>query len=205
MASHIELLLTENVDNLGIVGDVVKVRNGFARNFLLPFNLATTPTDEAISALAGKRAEAERMVRELRAQREKLIEKMQELEIELKRSCNDLGMLYGSVTQQDIAAALAEKGFAVKPREIRLSQTIKRVDTYHFPVKLDSDLEAEITLKVVADRNIGEEEREEMEFDDEGNLVEPGRRPARRPRRGAEHADAESGEAKPKKGADAKA
>ncbi len=197
MASHIELLLTESVDNLGIVGDVVKVRTGYARNFLLPFNLATTPTTEAVAALAGKRAEAERMVRELRAQREKLIEKMQELEIELTRSCNDLGMLYGSVTQQDIAAALGEKGFAVKPREVRLSQTIKRVDTYHFPVKLDSDLEAEITLKVIADRKLGEDDREEMEFDDEGNLVEKGpRRESRRPRKGAEQAGEPGGESK---------
>ncbi len=198
MARHIELLLTENVDNLGIVGDVVKVRPGYARNYLLPFELATTPTPDAVAALAGKRAEAEKQLRELRAQREKMIEKMQELEIELTRSCNDLGMLYGSVTQQDIATALGEKGFNVKPREIRLAQTIKRVDTYHFPVKLDTDLEAEITLKVIADRQITEDAREEMEFDDEGNLVEKPRRESRRQRERAEAKDEDGVAGKPK-------
>ncbi len=197
MARHIELLLTENVDNLGIVGDVVKVRSGYARNYLLPFDLATTPTPEAVASLAGKRAEAEKMVRELRTQREKMIEKMQGLEIELTRSCNDLGMLYGSVTQQDVAAVLGEKGYNVKPREVRLSQTIKRIDTYHFPVKLDADLEAEVTLKVVADRELGDEDaREEMEFDDEGNLIEKPRREHRRQRENTE----EQGEAHEGKG-----
>lgn len=203
MASHIELLLTENVDNLGIVGDVVKVRVGYARNYLLPFSLATTPTEDAVAALAGKRAEAERMVKELRSQREKMIEKLQDLEVELTRPCNDLGMLYGSVTQQDIAAVLGERGFGVKPREVRLSQTIKRVDTYHIPVKLDADLEAEITLKVVADRELGEDDREEMEFDDEGNLVEKTARSARKHRGGEGAPEAGEGEAKPKKGAKA--
>lgn len=197
MARHIELLLTENVDNLGIVGDVVKVRSGYARNYLLPFSMATTPTPEAVSALAGKRAEAEKMLRELRAQREKMIEKMQNLEIELTRPCNDLGMLYGSVTQQDIASVLAEKGFTVKPREVRLSQTIKRIDTYHFPVKLDADLEAEVTLKVLPDRELAEEARDEMEFDDEGNLIEKPRKPSRKARAEAAEA-ADAGEAKPK-------
>ncbi|MBL0922509.1 MAG: 50S ribosomal protein L9 [Phycisphaerales bacterium] len=154
MARSVQLLLTETVDNLGIVGDVVNVRTGYARNFLLPNNLATTPTEEKVAALAAKRAEAERHQRELRSQRESLIEKLEGVEVTLVRSCNDQGQLYGSITQQDIATALGEAGYSVKPREVRISQTIKRVDTYHINVKVASDLEADVTLHVKPDRDL---------------------------------------------------
>lgn len=171
MARNVKLLLTENVDNLGIVGDVVSVRVGYARNYLLPRGLATEPSDELIQDLATKRAEAEKQVAMLRRQREEMIAKLAGLEITLTRACNDQGHLYGSVTQQDIAEALGELGYAVRPREVRLPGSIKRVDAFDVHVKLDSDLEADIKLWVEADRAL-ETEREEMEFDNEGNLVE---------------------------------
>lgn len=180
MASkNIKLLLTENVDNLGIVGDVVNVRVGYARNFLLPRELATTPSEERLAELAEKRAEAKREQAQLMEKRREMIGKMEGLELTLTRSCNDLGHLYGSVTQQDVAEALAEKGFEVKPREVRLPFTIKRVDDFDVLVKFSSDLEANIKLHVQPDRTLEEESRREMEFDDEGNLVEPGSRPRR--------------------------
>ncbi len=171
MSKDLQLLLVESVDNLGIVGDVVKVRSGYARNFLLPMGLATTPSDDKVKSLASKRAEAEKEQREMRAAREAMIEKIENFEVELVRSCNDQGLLYGSVTQGDIADALVAKGFDVKAREIRLSQTIKRVETHHVSVKVDKDLEAEITVKVVADRQIESDDREEVEVDDEGNMI----------------------------------
>ena len=171
MSKDLQLLLVESVDNLGIVGDVVKVRSGYARNFLLPMGLATTPSEDKIKSLASKRAEAEKEQREMRAAREAMIGKLEDYEIELVRSCNDQGLLYGSVTQGDIADALVAKGFDVKAREIRLSQTIKRVETHQVSVKLDKDLETEITVKVVADREIESDDREEIEVDDEGNMI----------------------------------
>lgn len=174
MAKDIQLLLTESVDNLGIVGDVVKVRAGYARNYLLPMGFATEPSEDKVKALAAKRADAERHQREMRAQREQMIEKLEGYEVELTRSCNDQGLLYGSVTQQDIADLLAAKGFAVKARDIRLSQTIKRVETHHVLVKLDRDLEADITVKVVPDRTIEADDKVEVEVDDEGNMIMPG-------------------------------
>jgi large subunit ribosomal protein L9 len=173
MASkHTRLLLTENVDNLGIVGDVVRVRLGYARNYLLPFNLATTPSDDLIKDLAAKRAQAEKQLAELRKQREGMIAKLNGQQLTLTRSCNDQGHLYGSVTQQDIATALGEVGFTVKPREVRLPGTIKRIDTYDIHIKLDSDLQADIKLWVVADRQLELESQNEMEFDSEGELIE---------------------------------
>lgn len=154
MPKSVKLLLTENVEALGIVGDVVNVRNGYARNFLLPRSLATQPSEEKIKALAAKRAEAERMLAEQRASREQLTQKLQGVEVHLTRSCNDQGILYGGITQQEIAAALAEQGFGVKPREVRIPFAIKRVDTYDVHIKLDSDLDSVIKLWVMADRKL---------------------------------------------------
>lgn len=184
-----ELLLLETVDNLGIVGDVVKVRSGYARNYLVPMGLATVPSEELVKSLASKRAQAEKHQREVRVQREQMIEKLEGLEIELVRSCNDQGLLYGSVTQGDIADALSAKGYNVKAREVRLPQTIKRVETHHISVKLDKDLEAEVTVKVVPDRELQADDRDEVEVDEEGNMIQKDARPAKR---GKKRAEAES-------------
>ena len=175
MAKTLELLLTENVDNLGIVGDVVKVRQGYARNYLLPRQLATTPSEEMIKSLQAKRVEAEKMLAEERKVRATTVEKLAGHELHLTRSCNDQGVLYAGVTQQEIAAALNAAGFGVRPRDVRLHEAIKRVDTYDVHIKFDTDLETHIKLWVLADRKLDqrEEEREEMEFDNEGNLILP--------------------------------
>ena len=172
MARSVKLLLVENVDNLGIVGDVVNVRLGFARNYLLPFGYATTPSDELIASLAEKRVIAEKEVASRRSQREVMIGKLNGQQLTLIRACNDQGQLYGSVTQQDISVALKEVGFVVSAREVRLPTTIKRIDSFDIHIKVDSDLEADIKLWVVADRELDTDENEEMEFDNEGELIE---------------------------------
>ncbi len=152
MHKNVKLLLTDNVEALGIVGDVVNVRTGYARNFLLPRNLATQPSEEKIKALAAKRADAERMLAEQRKHREELSHKLEGVEVHLTRSCNDQGILYGAITQQDIAGELNKMGHAVKPRDVRLTQAIKRIDSYDVHIKLDSDLDASVKLWVVSDR-----------------------------------------------------
>lgn len=184
MAKNLKLLLVENVDNLGIVGDVVNVRLGYARNYLLPRGLATQPSDELLASLQQKRKEAEKQVAELRAHRTELIKRLEGLAITLTRACNDQGHLYGSVSQHDLAEALSSLGYPVKAREVRLAQTIKRVDHYDVHVRFDSSLEATVTVHVVADRQLDGEREEEMEFDNEGNLIE------KRPKKGAKNADA---------------
>lgn len=174
----VKLLLTESVDNLGIVGDVVNVRVGYARNYLLPRDLATTPSEEKLAALAEKRAQAEKERAAQIEARKAMIAKMEGCEVTLKRSCNDIGHLYGSVTQQDIANALAEQGFHVKAREVRIPYTIKRLDSFDVLIKFATDMEATVKLNVIADRTIEEDDRVEMEFDNEGNLIEPSAKPA---------------------------
>ena len=117
---RIELLLTENVDNLGIVGDVVKVRPGYARNYLLPHSLAEKPTEGAKKKVAARRAQVEAELKARRDQQEKLIEKLNGFEVTLKRSHNEEGLLYGSVTQHDIVLALAEEGLHLSERDVRI-------------------------------------------------------------------------------------
>ncbi len=196
MAKTIELLLTSTVEPLGIVGDVVKVKPGYARNFLLPRDLATTPSAEKIEELAAARADAKKAREARRASREEMVGKLEGYEITLTRACNDSGLLYGSVSQQDIAEALVAEGFEVKPRDIRIPQTIKRVDTYEVPVRPESDLEATVKVWVVADRALDtDDDREEMEFDNEGNLIEPSEKPARA-EEAAEASEAEGEEEK---------
>lgn len=153
MPRTVKLLLTENVDNTGIVGDVVTVRKGFARNYLLPRSLATTPSEQLIAQLQTKRAEALAALEELRRQRQALISRLDGQELTMIRSCNDLGILYGAVTQHDLASALEKAGYAgIKDREVRLGQPIKRVGQYEITVKFDTDLEAGVKVKVDPDR-----------------------------------------------------
>ncbi len=173
MAKTIQLLLTSTVEPLGIVGDVVKVKPGYARNFLLPNDLATPPSDEKIAELATARAEAQKDRDTRRQQREEKVGKLEGYELTITRSCNDTGLLYGSVSQQDIADALKEEGYDVRARDVRIPHTIKRVDTYDVPVKPESDLEATIKLWVVADRelDLGTDESPDMEFDSDGELI----------------------------------
>lgn len=191
MSKTIKLLLTESVDTLGIVGDVVEVKMGYARNFLLPHEMAMMPSDDAIAHLAGKRAKAEKEMLSLRSNRELMIDKLDGVELTLVRSCNDAGHLYGSVTQNDIAMALSNAGYPVTPRSVRLPHAIKRVDAYDIHIRLDQDLEADIKLQVVPDRELHSNDRVDMEFDKDGELIEKSNKPARARTEGGE-ADAKT-------------
>ncbi|MFO0874787.1 MAG: 50S ribosomal protein L9 [Phycisphaerales bacterium] len=157
MARNIELLLLKNVESLGIVGDMVKVKPGYARNFLLPHALAEFPTPEKIESLKEARSKALAEVASARAQREELIGRMNEVSVAVVRSCNDQGVLYGAISQRDIADALQQAGYGVDTRAVRLSQPIRRVGSYHVPIQLDKDLRSEITLVVQPDRQLEQE------------------------------------------------
>ena len=174
MARNIELLLQENVENLGIVGDVVRVKPGFARNYLLPLGIAIVPTPQRIAALEAERAAA---MAELDAQKQRrgtILEKLEGIVLTMTRSCNDQGVLYGSVSQRDIADGLQEiatpLGETIDPRHVRVATSIRNIGTYEIPIQFDLELRADIQLIVEPDQPL--EERDEMEFDDEGNLIE---------------------------------
>jgi large subunit ribosomal protein L9 len=154
MAKNIELLLMESVENLGLVGDVVKVKPGYARNYLLPHGVAVPPSATKIEALKEARARAHAELAALRAEREKLVELMAEVSVTLDRSCNDDGGLYGSVTHRDISDALVEAGWGVDVRSVRISHPIRRIGVYPVPIQFDKDLRAEVTVIVQSDREL---------------------------------------------------
>lgn len=170
-AKKIHLLLNKTVENLGIVGDTVKVRPGFARNYLLPHAIAEAPTPSKIERLKAAREAALAELAQLRQAREALLERMHAVTVTIVRSCNDQGILYGSVSQRDIADVLQAAGYDVGIRSVRLSQTIRRVGEYHVPIQFDKDLRTDITLKVDPDRTL-EEAKDEIEIDEEGEMVE---------------------------------
>jgi large subunit ribosomal protein L9 len=156
----IKLLLTENVDNLGIVGDVVNVKPGYARNFLLPRALATDPTPGNIKRLAERRAKVEAELKLKRQQQEALLARLEGCELTIQRSANDQGVLFGGVSQHDIAEALRAEGYPVEDRAVRIGQQIKRLDSYTVPVVLANDLKTDIKLWVVSDKPAEELEAE---------------------------------------------
>lgn len=148
ISKTVELLLVENVENLGIVGDVVSVKSGFARNYLVPRGLATVPSQDLINQLADRRKAAEAEMAALRDRREQAVSALAGSVLKVERAANDQGQLYGSVSQQDIAELLAGVGHEIRPRDVRLGQAIKRVGEYDISVKPEQDLEAHITLVV---------------------------------------------------------
>lgn len=153
--AHMDVLLCEDVDNLGQRGQVVRVRSGYGRNYLLPQKLA-------IKASAGnkKMLEEQRRLLAKREQREHLsaqseAEKVQGLELRFDRRVGEHGILFGSVTALDIAEALKERGVIVERRRIGLREHIKEVGDYDVPIKLHRDVNPSIKVRV---RKEGEEE-----------------------------------------------
>jgi len=143
-----EVILCQDVEKLGKTGDVVKVKDGFARNFLFPTKKAymATPTNL-------KRIEQEKQKRV--AGEEKLKKDMEELAVKLSKiSCsiavevNDLEKLYGSVTETDIAKALEAEGYTVSKKDIILEKPIEELGIFEVPIRLHHDVTAKIRLWV---------------------------------------------------------
>jgi large subunit ribosomal protein L9 len=192
MARNVELLLQENVENLGIVGDVVRVKSGFARNYLLPMGVAIIPTPQRIAALEADRTAAMAVLEEQRGRRVTIVEKMEGIALTMTRSCNDQGVLYGSVSQRDIADGLQEiatpLGETIDPRHIRLPQSIRHIGSYEVPIQFDLELKVDIQVIVEPDQPL--EERDEMEFDDDGELIEKPQPEAKKEEEGESSDDA---------------
>ncbi|MEM8739253.1 MAG: 50S ribosomal protein L9 [Planctomycetota bacterium] len=157
----IELLLLETVDNLGIVGDVVKVKPGFARNYLLPHGIGEPPTPEKIEQLAARRKEEAARLAQQAKEQQAMIEKLDGFELTLERSCNDSGVLFGGVSQHEIAVALRDEGFAIDDRHVRIGDQIKRIDSYDIPIVINKDLKTEVKLWVVSDTPLESDEEDE--------------------------------------------
>jgi large subunit ribosomal protein L9 len=146
-----EVILREHVDKLGRRGDVVKVAEGYARNYLLPRKLALAVTD------ANKRQiEREKKIAEVREAEEKhqadaLAERLSQIEIEIARRVGENDTLYGSVTSADIAHALEGKGFQIEKRKIQLAEPLKALGETTVPVKVHREVTARVKVKVIAE------------------------------------------------------
>ena len=144
-----KVLLRQDVPNLGLVGDTVEVGEGYARNFLLPQNLAVKPTPGNLKRLA-----EEKVARELaEKQRVEVLKavavKLTGLSLTIKAKANELGHLFGSVTEANIAEALAAEGYKVAPSQVALAAPIRTLDKFRVPIKLADGVEAEIDVWVV--------------------------------------------------------
>jgi large subunit ribosomal protein L9 len=144
-----ELLLKQSVEHLGRIGDVVKVKPGYARNYLLPRGLAVMVTKSNVAEI--ERARAAALVEEQQrvASMKELGQRLAEASVTIEGRANADGHLIGSVTAAQIAASLREKGIAVDDKQIRLEAPLKEIGVYDVPVQLHAAVEATVKVWVV--------------------------------------------------------
>ena len=143
-----EVILKEDVANLGLRGEVVKVADGYGRNFLLPRKLAMQATDANKAVIEQMKAAAARRSASEKAQAEELLAKLGGVTLSFTRKAGEQGHLFGSVTSADIAAELAAHGFEVDRRKIQLSDPLKGVGEYKIAIRLHREVTAHVTVKV---------------------------------------------------------
>ncbi|WP_108645699.1 50S ribosomal protein L9 [Polynucleobacter rarus] len=145
-----QVILLEKVANLGNLGDVVRVKDGFARNFLIPQRMARRATESAIADFEARRAELEKVAAEKLAQSQAVGEKLAGQIIEISQKAGVDGRLFGSVTNHDIAAVLISKGFTIEKGAVRLPNgPLKAVGEYPVAIALHTDVVVEVNVKVI--------------------------------------------------------
>jgi large subunit ribosomal protein L9 len=149
--ANVKLLLKESIKHVGKVGDIVEVSSGYARNYLLPEDLAVEPTPGNVKKVEARRKEIERVERERRDQQAALIKQLETAEVTLERRANEQGHLFGSVTATDIAKGLQTQGFNVNPDDINLPGRLDRIEKYAVVVKFAEDLSTSISVWVAPD------------------------------------------------------
>jgi large subunit ribosomal protein L9 len=150
MPANIQVILQQDVDKLGKSGELVRVRPGFARNFLLPRQLAVTATSAAV-----KRIEHEKQVALAKAEKGKkeareIAAQVDALSIKLSLKAGEDGKLFGSVGTKDLEHAIAAQGLKIDRKKIQLAEPIKQIGSYEISVKLVSDVAATLKVEVVA-------------------------------------------------------
>ncbi|HWF83290.1 MAG TPA: 50S ribosomal protein L9 [Vicinamibacterales bacterium] len=146
-----EVILREHVEHLGNRGEVVKVADGYARNYLLPRKLALLVTDGNKQQIEREKVKFDAKEAEEKKIADGMAERIAALEIEIARRVGETQALYGSVTSADIAEALAAKGFDVDRRKLQLAEPIKHLGEVQVPIKLHRDVVAHVKVKVVAE------------------------------------------------------
>lgn len=144
-----QVILMEKVVNLGNLGDIVRVKDGYARNFLIPQRKARRATDTAIKEFEAKRAELEKAAAETLAAAQGQGEKLSGMTVQMSQKAGVDGRLFGSVTNQDIAEALGKQGFPVAKSQVRMPNgPLKMVGEHPVSVALHTDVVVDITVSV---------------------------------------------------------
>lgn len=150
-----QIILMEKVTNLGQLGDIVKVKSGFARNYLIPQGKAKRATEQAIAEFQSRRAELEKKQAAALAAAQAVAAKLDGLLVQISQKVGSDGKLFGSVTNANIAEALAGLGFTVERSMIRMPNgQLKQVGDYPLAVALSSDVTANITVSVLGEASM---------------------------------------------------
>ncbi|HSE30582.1 MAG TPA: 50S ribosomal protein L9 [Pyrinomonadaceae bacterium] len=152
--AHTKVLLREDVDDLGARGEIVRVRAGYARNYLLPRNLAVEASTGNVKAIEQERAALLKKEAKERTTAEAQSEQMRSLVLEFKRKAGEQGALYGSVTSMDLAEALKERGYEIDRHRIHLREPLKRLGEFNVPVRLHRDVSIDLQVKVVPEGEV---------------------------------------------------
>ncbi len=148
-----QVILLEKVVNLGNLGDVVRVKDGYARNFLIPQRMARRATQSAVAEFEAKRAELEKAAAEKLAAAQAQGEKLSGLTVQISQKAGVDGRLFGSVTNYDIAEALTKQGFPVEKAQIRMPQgPLKTVGDHAVSVALHTDVLVDVTVAVLGEQ-----------------------------------------------------
>ncbi len=147
-----QIILMEKITNLGQLGDIVNVKSGFARNYLIPQGKAKRATEKAIAEFQSKRAELEKVQATALAAAQAMATKLDGLLVQITQKTGNDGKLFGSVTNANIAEALATQGFNIERSMIRMPNgQLKQVGDYPLTVSLHSDVTASITVSVLGE------------------------------------------------------
>jgi large subunit ribosomal protein L9 len=146
-----EVILKEDVITLGHRGDVVKVAEGYGRNFLLPKHLAIEATAANKAVIDQMKASAVRKSAKEKSESEELLKQLEQVSLEFARKVGEKDHLFGSVTPGDIAHALEAKGFTIDRRKVVMEEPLKQLGEFHVPVKLHREVTAHVKVTVVAE------------------------------------------------------
>jgi large subunit ribosomal protein L9 len=146
-----EVILREHVDNLGRRGDLVKVADGYARNYLLPRKMALLATAGNKKVIEREKEKFDAQEAEEQKVAQAVADRLAGVEVEIGRKVGETDTLFGSVTNADVAEALAAKGFEIDRRKVQLHDPIKKLGEFTVPVKLHRDVVVTLKVKVVAE------------------------------------------------------
>jgi len=144
-----EIILRQGVENLGKPGDVVKVKAGYARNYLLPHGLAYEATPGNLKRIQQERERLDAAENERRGAAQGVAEKLEQVSLTFSARVGEEGKLFGSVTAADIAAQLEAQGFHLEKRQIDLHEPIKALGVYRVPIRLHADVKPEVRVWVI--------------------------------------------------------